>query len=152
VCARHRFEDKLVPLAREQGWPSVVDWAHLVSRVEKLKDACEAIIQDTEGTGASFYRNPDQRKRSGQRLESQFLNFQTKQAGYYGEIGFQVISSALVTLFPDHPLSLVQSWLLPETVIRLIMEDQQLVGPTALQDAFDVSCASATYGAFRFPD
>ncbi|KAJ7573958.1 hypothetical protein C8J56DRAFT_722224, partial [Mycena floridula] len=46
VCARHQYEAKTVPLAKLEGWPSVIDWARIPARIESMKEEFKAIIED----------------------------------------------------------------------------------------------------------
>ncbi|KAJ7572321.1 hypothetical protein C8J56DRAFT_748402, partial [Mycena floridula] len=85
-------------------------------------------------------------------VENQFENFEEKQVGYYGEMGYQVIAAATSDLFPHQPQRFIYDIMVPEIAVRLIKEDQQLVGTNALEEAFNILCASSTYGTFKFPD
>lgn len=46
ACQRHRFESHILPEAERKGWPKTIDWKKLVGRVEQLKDALQALIND----------------------------------------------------------------------------------------------------------
>lgn len=46
VCQRHRFESQILPEAEQKGWPKRIDWAGLGGRVEKMKRALQALIDD----------------------------------------------------------------------------------------------------------
>ena len=47
VCQRHRFESQILPEAELKGWPKFIDWNKLGTRVRRMKDALQSLIDDS---------------------------------------------------------------------------------------------------------
>ncbi|KAJ7464906.1 hypothetical protein B0H11DRAFT_2240334 [Mycena galericulata] len=83
--------------------------------------------------------------------------FHTLGAGYYGEIGYQILDVALRFLFPDdmnllpfHPLTydtLLREVLIPEAAQRIVQEDLGLTPPAAKNTLKD----SHIFGMIQYP-
>ncbi|EJD32291.1 hypothetical protein AURDEDRAFT_24719, partial [Auricularia subglabra TFB-10046 SS5] len=91
----------------------------------------------------------------------QYATFERIQPGYYGERGAMILFQTLMALYPPHTLqqsherfapltilTFIQSVLVPEAALGLIMEDLSLPRNTALR----TMRASARYGSMMFPD
>lgn len=48
VCARHKFEGILLPLAREHQWPEAIDWRDVSVRVQGMKSLLQGILDDED--------------------------------------------------------------------------------------------------------
>ena len=49
ACQRHKFESQLLPAAKRKGWPKTILWHKLGTRVERMKDELQALIEDPGG-------------------------------------------------------------------------------------------------------
>ncbi|KAF8992463.1 hypothetical protein BDZ89DRAFT_973426, partial [Hymenopellis radicata] len=136
VCMRHRFEEQLLPEAKERGWPMQIDWDQLVVRVRAMRSDIKALCRDSEVLShCIFWKKMMQEVRlkgslAASSLRNQLANFESTQPGYYGERGFLVIYNTLTDLVPlatidrrvIQPLqaiNFVQHVLVPEVAVRL---------------------------------
>ncbi|KAG2071637.1 hypothetical protein BDR04DRAFT_1193691, partial [Suillus decipiens] len=180
ACQRHHFETHSLPEAMEKGWPQSIDFKNVPKRVEKMKDALEAIIADTDiysddedsveydGRGprarSDFWREiKKQIKKQGSRtvtsVKGQFTSFEKTQPGYYGELGLLIIHQTLYSLFPFssfEPSSIAP--LTPAEFIQLVLVPEAAVG-LIMQDlhldrneAIVTLRESSQYGVSMFPD
>lgn len=90
LCQRHRFEREILPDAEKKGWPKVIDWSNLASRVRAMRRDLQQLIDDASANGARaqspFWADiVDTVKEKGLRaatgLKDQFLNFEKTQPG-----------------------------------------------------------------------
>ena len=47
ICQRRRFKSQILPEAELKGWPKFIDWNELGTRVKKMKDALQFLIDDS---------------------------------------------------------------------------------------------------------
>ncbi|KAK7435191.1 mitogen activated protein kinase [Stygiomarasmius scandens] len=182
ACARHSWECKQLPLAEKEGWPTEIDWEKVHERIIDMQGDLESILLDSVICESVEYKGGSDEELHSVRESSVFwtraiktiaengtlvggvhgalANFDSVNPGYYGEIGYVLISDTLKEMFPDirdfiiHPLYAEEFFkyvLIPEVAIRLIMEDQKLVGPEGMATAADIMKKSWIYGVGIFP-
>ncbi|KAG2142858.1 RTC4-like domain-containing protein [Suillus bovinus] len=180
ACQRHHFETHSLPEAMEKGWPQSIDFKKVPKRVERMKGALEAIINDYDihseneefvdddvggpRARSDFWREiKKQIKKQGSRtvtgVKGQFANFEKTQPGYYGELGLLIIHQTLYNLFPlssFEPSSIAP--LTPAEFIQLVLIPEAAVG-LIMQDlclgrdeAIVTLRESSQYGVAMFPD
>ncbi|KAH9940892.1 RTC4-like domain-containing protein, partial [Epithele typhae] len=177
VCQRHRFERDWIPRAREQRWPTEIDFDKLAGRVQRLEGTLKTIVDDVDEDFAPTHKRCATRARKenefwqevvrnvrkqGSRhavgVRGQFSSFSKTQPGYYGELGYVIIHQTLCDLFPPSdfhpdaslpltPTDFIALVLVPETAVRLIIDDLNLSRPQAIATLE----ASAEYGVAMFP-
>ncbi|EIW78974.1 hypothetical protein CONPUDRAFT_59209, partial [Coniophora puteana RWD-64-598 SS2] len=92
-------------------------------------------------------------------VKGQFASFEKTQPGYYGELGSIILHQTLFSLFPPSsfdaaliaplaPAEFIQRILVPETAVRLVMQDLGQPPDEALRTLRE----SAQYGVAMFPD
>ncbi|KAI5825177.1 hypothetical protein K523DRAFT_420219 [Schizophyllum commune Tattone D] len=165
VCQRHRFERDVLPDAERKGWPKKIDWSALPSRVRRLRDELQEILEDEiDHGGCVFWKElakeiKEKGTRAATGVAGQFENFEKVQIGYYGEQGAAIITQTLYSMFPMDlidpdkvfplsPSEFLQRVLLPEAGLRLIEEDRG----RGASDALRTLRESAKYGVAMFPD
>ncbi|PPR01464.1 hypothetical protein CVT24_001868 [Panaeolus cyanescens] len=124
LCQRHQFESQILPEAELKGWPKSIDWSHLGSRIRRMKQHLQALINDSDASKTDddwdvvyskskktvrskciFWQEiVEDVKKKGSRsvtgVQGQFANFEKAQPGYYGELGSAIIQQTLYDLFP----------------------------------------------------
>ncbi|KAL1733332.1 RTC4-like domain-containing protein [Schizophyllum commune] len=165
VCQRHRFERDVLPDAERKGWPKKIDWSALPSRVRRLRDELQEILEaEIDHGGCVFWKElakeiKEKGTRAATGVAGQFENFEKVQIGYYGEQGAAIITQTLYSMFPMDlidpdkvfplsPSEFLQRVLLPEAGLRLIEEDRG----RGAADALRALRESAKYGVAMFPD
>ncbi|KAJ7210574.1 hypothetical protein B0H12DRAFT_1225043 [Mycena haematopus] len=162
-CELHRVERDIFPEAIARNWPFSPNFDTLFSRAMALRRSLAAICAEPEDS--SFFRTsrdfytPKPIGESGQvmssaQLQSAMYQYQSSArfhalgAGYYGEIGYAILSVALRFMFPDgfdlspfKPLTydnLIREVLIPEAAKSIVQDDlglTPLAAKTALRDS-----------------
>ena len=87
VCQRHRFERDVLPDAERKGWPKKIDWSALPSRVRRLRDELQEILEDEiDHGGCVFWKElakeiKEKGTRAATGVAGQFENFEKVQIG-----------------------------------------------------------------------
>ncbi|KAJ7702175.1 hypothetical protein B0H16DRAFT_1227586, partial [Mycena metata] len=171
-CEQHRMERNVLPLAVAENWPFQPAFDALFDRVIALGPLLTALREELENS--SFFRESKAHYTPAPSLPgaqpmsmTQMLSvghqyssserLRAQSAGYYGEIGYQIIMVALRFMFPDgsdlelyEPLPynvVLPEVLLPETVVRLVQEDLKITPRAAKLVIND----SYTFGVTRHP-
>lgn len=86
LCDRHKFEGRLLPLARSNGWPMRIDFAALPGRIRRpaVLECLAAVIKAKEAN--HFWREIEEevKKRGSRRVvgaEGQYASFEKTQPG-----------------------------------------------------------------------
>jgi hypothetical protein len=148
-CARHRFETDEVPKAIAAGWPDAIDFFGLVQRTRNFKAELEELLLDPQDS--QFFQVAVQGLKG--KGKNGIATFQKEGCGYYGELGFQIISMILQELFPPSSVDLssvkplswydtIERFLLPEVAVLLIMDDMDALW----EDAVEILHESRLYG------
>ncbi|THU92428.1 hypothetical protein K435DRAFT_576061, partial [Dendrothele bispora CBS 962.96] len=170
VCSRHNMELEGIPKARKHGWPTSIQWEELPDRVQKMEKELNDLVNNPRIRNLSEFWN----RITGQIAEkgslstvfsskNQFASFDRALTGYYGSLGYGIIYSKLLQLFPPNnntnanisplDMNMFLIWVLvPETAVRLIIEDQQLSGPDCMAIAVNILDESSQYGMAMFPE
>ncbi|KAK7465386.1 hypothetical protein VKT23_005364 [Stygiomarasmius scandens] len=176
ACARHQWETEQVPLAEKEGWPTVVDWEEIERRIVEMRGDLESLLYDSvideDGEERSvrelspfWIKAMKTMERNGTMangVRAEFASFETVNPGYYGEVSYALIFFKLHEMFPTSvtcdmtvdPLNLSEFFkyvLIPEVAVRLIMQDQELVGPVGMRIAANIMKESWFYGVGMFP-
>ncbi|GES91564.1 hypothetical protein GLOIN_2v1584672 [Rhizophagus clarus] len=158
-CYTHYAELLVVPDGVVKNYPLNINFDELPNRIRNFKDNLEEII---EGTARSYYRNLAMRyyKKHGPRKSATSMGlygrFKELRPGYYGTKGNLMISDVLIKLFlntgilthaktyPLKPMNYLSDVLVPETAMRLILEDTG--GNGSLEDAREIMVSSGDFG------
>ncbi|TFY51254.1 hypothetical protein EVJ58_g10666 [Rhodofomes roseus] len=162
-CEQHDFEWRLLPQAREAGWPTVVDFGNLRRRILRMLPELCAIIKKPR-MSEFFARvetlyTPHPGKRTlalGTQLAMYDLAAQS--VGYYGAKGYEMILFMLLHLFDNVTFNCGQTKpvpfretlehvLIPEVAVRLIQDDLS----TSRMQALEILRDSSPYGAIAHP-
>ncbi|KAH8104043.1 RTC4-like domain-containing protein, partial [Cristinia sonorae] len=124
----------------------------------------EELQQARPRKGSVFWRDVvknvrQQGSKQASGVRGQFSSFEKTQPGYYGELGFVIISQTIYDLFPPHsldsdstlpliPSEFLQLILIPEAAVGLIMEDMNQSRKASIKTLRE----SAEYGVAMFPD
>ncbi|KAK3827502.1 MAG: hypothetical protein J3Q66DRAFT_276200 [Benniella sp.] len=167
-CRIHVAEEKIVPVGIDRNYPLHINFLDLNRRVENMQAELKGII---EGTVPSFYLNRalDNYKRMGtigaRNPHVVLANVEQTMPGYYGSKGAAVLSHILAKLFletniltrelalPQMPTEYVQHVLVPETGLRLIVEDRTAFTgndqpPISLDEAREIMMDSVEFGNY----
>ncbi|KAJ7032846.1 RTC4-like domain-containing protein, partial [Mycena alexandri] len=152
MCARHVFEQELLPEAIASGWPTSIDWSSVGARVEAMRGPLQSILcdpgrdidygrQQTEehleevlATGPRmecvFWQEVvEELEASGSRhvsgIAGQFSTFEKAQPGYYGELGFIIMIRTLQRIFPEDIVDAetVRPFMLREFIGRILVPE-----------------------------
>ncbi|KAF8054207.1 hypothetical protein FPV67DRAFT_1173441 [Lyophyllum atratum] len=160
-CQRHKFESEQLPSARLAGWPNSPDFARLFDRVVANHPSLADVSRNTHNTffedAKLFYKTAATRLQSAssQCSTSRFVKF---GAGYYGELGYQLIYITLQNLYPSWTIectciapltydTFVREVLVPEVTTRLIQDDLHV----SRSEAIKTLHASHAFGFFLHP-
>ncbi|KAF6763448.1 hypothetical protein DFP72DRAFT_1060601 [Ephemerocybe angulata] len=157
-CERHRYEAIEAPRARERGWPTVIDFEDLERRAKELTPELVAVTQALEDSIFFQLSKPTFAPGSSKKSHREYVTFTEGGTGYYGELGFQIMTTTLRRLFPIAsfdpstfaPLSytaLIEEVLTPELSVRLIMDDLSITRGKAI----DTLRQSRQFGNFTHP-
>ncbi|THH29525.1 hypothetical protein EUX98_g4671 [Antrodiella citrinella] len=114
--------------------------------------------------GSVFWRDvvknvKEQGSKQASGVRGQFSNFDKTQPGYYGELGYVILSQTIYDLFPPStfdsdstlpliPNEFIQLILIPEAALALIMDDMSQSRKLSIRTLRE----SAEYGVAMFPD
>ncbi|KAJ7831280.1 hypothetical protein B0H13DRAFT_2289276 [Mycena leptocephala] len=125
-CKQHKTDSQLLPFARANNLPEYINYAALIETLETagVVSLLQEILEDLE---ASEFFAAATSMAENDKFE--------KSTGYFGELGYTVISRRIKELFPastitvDHtPLSweaLMERVLIPEALVALITDELQ---------------------------
>jgi len=162
VCVRHHFEINLLPLAELKGWPTEVDWDHFVRRIMSRKFSKWLKLAVSKPEQSAVWLTVVGPKYDGRyrKLINRLETVAKMVPGYYGEMGHGVIHKVLhellrpsltLPVYPDavmRPEDLFKYLLVPETALRLIMDDFHCHSVVAMKAMFE----SHSYGISAFPE
>lgn len=182
TCAKHRQEYEVIPRGREQGWPSMLDAEKLEKRLQQpestFRSSMEQVLAHPE-TSVFMQQAKRQRAEIGRKPSLNPLSAQLVrvQAGYYGEIGWEVFRSVLIQWFmsdssaaphnltsrdalnrivPFGALEFIDMVLIPELACHVIIDDYASCRgrrrrELTWDEAMAVKQASSPYGVAMFP-
>ncbi|KAJ7080153.1 hypothetical protein B0H15DRAFT_804147 [Mycena belliarum] len=136
-CKQHNIDSRLLGIARDSGWPEHIDYVGLHARVLELLPALQSVVEEVDASEFFMYASTGM--------------FQ-KATGYFGSLGYTVISGAVTANFPrisitsDYaPLSwetLIEQVLVPEAIVALICKDLDI----GYEEAIEVLQSSTEFG------
>ncbi|KAF9131011.1 hypothetical protein BGW39_002373 [Mortierella sp. 14UC] len=138
-CRIHVAETKIIPAGLEQNYPLSIPFEELPRRIQSMEPDLLGIIHGTVASpylerALANYRNMGNGARNPQVV---LAGMQMTLPGYYGSKGTKKITEVLVKLFldtnilthevtrPQEPIEYIQQVLIPETGVRLILEDRR---------------------------
>ncbi|EGF99249.1 uncharacterized protein MELLADRAFT_94792 [Melampsora larici-populina 98AG31] len=166
-CVMHGAEEKYIPIGKQNGWPSSINFDELSSRVEKFVPDLQHIINHQ--IDSTFLNGALQilQSHGARRMDSVWhgdLTFELEQPGYYGGRGLEIIYQTLHSQFlrpqapnrllhakakPLSPETWVRTVLIPEVSLRLIADDLKIsISDPKVKDTLE---SSRAYGMAIFP-
>ncbi|KAF8931505.1 hypothetical protein BGZ47_011806 [Haplosporangium gracile] len=138
-CRIHVAEEKIIPAGLERNYPLLIRFDELPERIRKMEPELLGIICGTVASpyldrALANYRKLGHGARNPQAV---LAGVQMTLPGYYGSKGSSKIVEVLVKMFietqiltneaarPQMPIEYIQQVLVPETGVRLIMEDRR---------------------------
>ncbi|KAF9141891.1 hypothetical protein BG015_001099 [Linnemannia schmuckeri] len=138
-CRIHVAEEKIIPAGLERNYPLFIRFDELPDRIRRMEPELLGIICGTVASpyldrALANYRKLGHGARNPQAV---LAGVQMTLPGYYGSKGSSKIVEVLVKMFietqiltnetarPQMPIEYIQQVLVPETGVRLIMEDRQ---------------------------
>ncbi|KAI9346680.1 RTC4-like domain-containing protein [Pilaira anomala] len=162
ICRMHKVELELKPLGIKRGYPSSIQFEKIPERINVFKDELKGII---EGRIKSDYLDrvlasyDELGSTKARQMTAVMDRFEESLPGYYGHRGSFYIMEKLNQVFlktneldktkssPLTPIEYIQQVLVPETGIRLIKQDLNLMD---LNDASKVMKESTEYGSIVY--
>ncbi|PWN25734.1 hypothetical protein BDZ90DRAFT_61284 [Jaminaea rosea] len=151
ACTKHQEELEVIPNGKKEGWPTKLDLASLLERVEEvasvrvkelMEEPMESVFWETalrlrKGRRGGQVDAEAEARRDEPAATSWLTSMLDVQAGYYGEQGCDVIRSSLARshlpsitqpaglarIQPLTAIEFVDNILVPEVACTLIMED-----------------------------
>ncbi|RIA88663.1 RTC4-like domain-containing protein, partial [Glomus cerebriforme] len=138
-CKIHHAETTIVPDGIRKGYPTEINFELLEGRIIQMKDELLNIINKKIG---SYYWNfsleicAEVGSRKAGTPMILMNRFEKLRPGYYGSKGLNIIVDVLSELFlfkniltydlthPKNPVDFLQEVLVPETALRLILQDK----------------------------
>ncbi|KAJ6577781.1 hypothetical protein B0H19DRAFT_1253094 [Mycena capillaripes] len=140
-CKQHEADSLLLPFARANQLPEYINYAELSERLDPVIILLQEILEDLEAS--EFFATATNRA-NNEKFE--------KSAGYFGELGYTVISRKIMEVFPAAtimveytPLSwgeLIEQVLIPEALVALIADELKL----SPEDAVELLHSSTPFG------
>ncbi|KAF9537917.1 hypothetical protein EC957_007509 [Mortierella hygrophila] len=138
-CRIHEAEKNIVPAGLERNYPLFIRFDELPDRIRRMEPALLGIIRGTVASpyldrALASYRTLGHGARNPQAI---LAGVQMTLPGYYGSKGSSKIVEVLVKMFietqiltnesarPQVPIEYIQQVLVPETGVRLILEDRR---------------------------
>lgn len=171
---RHLGESEILPEGRKRGWPRELDEVKLQRRLENHLSTMKRRIEEPESS-RWFLRAREERNALGRAADdvgNQMRDLEDSQAGYYGEIGYEIMRGFLLKHFTtgtndspywlgntdvaarrrpiDSSSKFIDKVLLPELICLVIREDSK-DDTMSLDQADQVRRESIRYGHHLFP-
>ncbi|KAF5311325.1 hypothetical protein D9611_012560 [Ephemerocybe angulata] len=161
-CKRHDFETRSKPQGDANGWPTSPDFSRLSARITRLKPILDVLLRDPKMIqNSTFFQESKSAYAPGPSRSLRgmgFTSFINQGAGYYGERGFALAMDVLQKMYPEMSVDLtmlsplawraiIEEYLLPEAISRLIADDLGL----RHSEAIETLKASRTYGNTLHP-
>ncbi|KAG0066712.1 hypothetical protein BGZ89_006980 [Linnemannia elongata] len=167
-CRIHVAEENIVPAGLERNYPLFIRFDELPDRIRRMEPELLGIIRGTVASSyldraLASYRTLGHGARNPQAV---LAGVQMTLPGYYGSKGSSKIVEVLVKMFietqilthesarPQVPIEYIQQVLVPETGVRLILEDRrgdgggEVEGELTVEEAQAIMLDSVEFGNY----